>query len=111
MIYNINNLSNLCQYITERIVQIGSIIIYNLLSCFPKSLGCEYNIFPTFVYIVLFYSYFQLANNKEWGFHNARVNCVAWSPDTKLVASGSLDTNIIVWHVEKPAKHIIIKSK
>lgn len=52
-----------------------------------------------------------MANNKEWGFHNARVNCVAWSPDSQLVASGSLDTNIIIWSVAQPAKHIIIKSK
>lgn len=54
---------------------------------------------------------YQLANKHEWGFHNARVNCVAWSPDSLLVASGSLDTNIIIWSVEKPAKHIIIKSE
>ncbi|XP_028134206.2 actin-interacting protein 1 [Diabrotica virgifera virgifera] len=53
---------------------------------------------------------YKLANNQEWGFHNARVNCVAWSPDSLLVASGSLDTSIIIWHVEKPAKHIVIKS-
>ncbi|CAG9833138.1 unnamed protein product [Diabrotica balteata] len=53
---------------------------------------------------------YKLANNKEWGFHNARVNCVAWSPDSLLVASGSLDTSIIIWHVEKPANHIVIKS-
>ncbi|CAH1109792.1 unnamed protein product [Psylliodes chrysocephalus] len=53
---------------------------------------------------------YKLANNKEWGFHNARVNSVAWSPDSQLVASGSLDTSIIIWHVEKPAKHIIIKN-
>jgi WD40 repeat protein len=53
----------------------------------------------------------QLATNQEWGFHNARVNSVAWSPDSLLVASGSLDTSIIIWSVEKPAKHIIIKSK
>lgn len=55
--------------------------------------------------------YVQPGSDKEWGFHNARVNCVAWSPDSLLVASGSLDTNIIIWSVEKPAKHIIIKSK
>lgn len=39
------------------------------------------------------------------------MNCVAWSPDAQLVASGSLDTSIIIWSVAKPAKHIIIKSK
>ncbi|XP_014279934.1 actin-interacting protein 1 isoform X1 [Halyomorpha halys] len=53
---------------------------------------------------------FQLAHNKEWGFHNARVNCVAWSPNSIQVASGSLDTTIIIWSVLHPAKHTIIKN-
>ncbi|GJQ82263.1 putative actin-interacting protein 1-like [Trypoxylus dichotomus] len=53
---------------------------------------------------------YKPATNQEWGFHNARVNCIAWSPDSLLVASGGLDTNIIIWSVEKPNKHIIIKN-
>jgi len=53
----------------------------------------------------------QLAHNREWGFHNARVNSVAWSSNSDMVASGSLDTTIIIWSVTNPAKHTIIKSK
>nr|CAD7446755.1 unnamed protein product [Timema bartmani] len=53
---------------------------------------------------------YQLAHKKEWGFHNARVNCVAWSPNSLLVASGSLDTTIIIWSTHNPAKHTIIKN-
>uniref|UniRef100_A0A1A9WBM8 Actin-interacting protein 1 n=1 Tax=Glossina brevipalpis TaxID=37001 RepID=A0A1A9WBM8_9MUSC len=53
---------------------------------------------------------YKPAHNKEWGFHNARVNTVAWSPNSLLVASGSLDTNIIIWSVSNPAKHTIIKN-
>lgn len=53
---------------------------------------------------------FEIMNKQEWGFHNAKVNCVSWSPDSLLVASGSLDTSIIIWSVEKPTKHIIIKN-
>ncbi|KAK9883553.1 hypothetical protein WA026_001732 [Henosepilachna vigintioctopunctata] len=53
---------------------------------------------------------YELANNKEWGFHNARVNAVAWSPDSQLVASGSLDTSIIIWSVANPAKHMTVKN-
>ncbi|KAF6199443.1 hypothetical protein GE061_007469 [Apolygus lucorum] len=53
---------------------------------------------------------FEPAHNKEWGFHNARVNCVAWSPNSVQVASGSLDTTIIIWSVLHPAKHTIIKN-
>ena len=52
-----------------------------------------------------------MTKEDEWGFHSAKVNCVSWSPDSTMVASGSLDTSIIVWSVEKPAKHLIIKSK
>ncbi|XP_013173534.1 PREDICTED: actin-interacting protein 1 [Papilio xuthus] len=53
---------------------------------------------------------YTLAHNKEWGFHTARVNCVAWSPDSKRVASGSLDTSVIIWSVDTPAKHTVIKN-
>ncbi|XP_045779171.1 actin-interacting protein 1 [Maniola jurtina] len=53
---------------------------------------------------------YKLAHNKEWGFHTARVNCVAWSPDGARVASGSLDTSIIVWSVQTPAKHVAVKN-
>ncbi|KAJ8679892.1 hypothetical protein QAD02_015679 [Eretmocerus hayati] len=53
---------------------------------------------------------YKLAHNKEWGFHSARVNCVAWNPESTMVASGSLDTTIIIWSVANPAKHTIIKN-
>lgn len=53
---------------------------------------------------------YKPAHNKEWGFHNAKVNKVAWSPNSALVASGSLDTAIIIWSVASPAKHTIIKN-
>ncbi|XP_004522339.1 actin-interacting protein 1 [Ceratitis capitata] len=53
---------------------------------------------------------YKLAHNKEWGFHNARVNTVAWSPNSLLVASGSLDTTIIIWSLTNPSKHTIIKN-
>lgn len=49
------------------------------------------------------------AHNNEWGFHTARVNCLAWSPNSKALVSGGLDTNLIVWFPEQPGKHFIIK--
>ncbi|MED6144600.1 Actin-interacting protein 1-2 [Stylosanthes scabra] len=36
-------------------------------------------------------------------FHTARVNCLAWSPDSKLIATGSLDTCVIIYEIGKPA--------
>lgn len=63
------------------------------------------------IFINYFILIFKLAVKQEWGFHNARVNCVAWSPNSTFVASGSLDTNIIIWSLNSPSKHNIIKSK
>ncbi|KAI3659976.1 hypothetical protein MP638_000024 [Amoeboaphelidium occidentale] len=45
----------------------------------------------------------------EWVFQNARVNCVAWSPDGLHAVSGGLDRDVYVWSVEKPMKSIAIK--
>lgn len=36
-------------------------------------------------------------------FHTARINCLSWSPDSKLVATGSLDTCVIIYEIGKPA--------
>ncbi|XP_006819809.1 actin-interacting protein 1-like [Saccoglossus kowalevskii] len=47
--------------------------------------------------------------HQGWSFHTARVNCLAWSPDSRHMASGSLDTNIIIWSMENPNKRIVIK--
>jgi WD40 repeat protein len=46
----------------------------------------------------------------QWVFHSARVNCVGWSPDGEHACSGSLDTNIEIWSVKEPMKHIAIKN-
>ena len=40
-----------------------------------------------------------------------QVNCVAWAPNSLYVASGGLDTSIILWSVEAPDKHCIIRFK
>uniref|UniRef100_A0A0A9AMF5 Uncharacterized protein n=1 Tax=Arundo donax TaxID=35708 RepID=A0A0A9AMF5_ARUDO len=40
---------------------------------------------------------------KNMLFHTARINCLAWSPDSRLVATGSLDTCAIVYEIDKPA--------
>ncbi len=46
----------------------------------------------------------------QWVFHSARVNSIAFSPDGKHAVSGSLDTNVYVWSVEKPMRKVAIKS-
>lgn len=36
-------------------------------------------------------------------FHTARINALAWSPDSTKVATGSLDTCVIIYDISKPA--------
>lgn len=36
-------------------------------------------------------------------YHTARINCMAWSPDSTMVATGSLDTCVIIYEISKPA--------
>ncbi|WOL02858.1 actin-interacting protein 1-2 [Canna indica] len=44
---------------------------------------------------------------KNMLYHTARINCVAWSPDSHLVATGSLDTCVIIYELDKPASNRI----
>eukprot|EP00054_Salpingoeca_dolichothecata_P016768 m.98917 g.98917 ORF g.98917 m.98917 type:complete len:613 (-) comp22138_c0_seq1:57-1895(-) len=44
-----------------------------------------------------------------WQFHTAKVNTVAWSPDSKHIATGSLDTGVIVWSVANKTKKLKMK--
>jgi WD40 repeat protein len=44
----------------------------------------------------------------RWGGHSARINSVAFHPSGKYAVSGSLDTNVMVWSVEKPLKNVKI---
>ncbi|XP_071724705.1 actin-interacting protein 1-2 [Rutidosis leptorrhynchoides] len=39
---------------------------------------------------------------KNMLYHTARINCLAWSPNSSMVATGSLDTCVIVYEVDKP---------
>ncbi|KAG5634451.1 hypothetical protein H0H81_001907 [Sphagnurus paluster] len=46
----------------------------------------------------------------RWSFHSARINSLAWTPDSLHCASASLDTHVYVWSVAKPMKNIAIKN-
>jgi len=51
---------------------------------------------------------YKIAAEKEWSYHTARVNCSAWSPNGRYVATGGLDTNIIVWDLKNSGEHPVI---
>lgn len=42
----------------------------------------------------------------RWSAHTARITCLAWDDSENYAASGSLDTNVMVWSVEDPGKRI-----
>lgn len=42
----------------------------------------------------------------RWAYHSSRVLDAQWSPDSKYLASGGLDSGIFIYSVERPAKVI-----
>ncbi|XP_027340381.1 actin-interacting protein 1-2 [Abrus precatorius] len=44
---------------------------------------------------------------KNMLYHTARINCLAWSPDSCRIATGSLDMCVIVYEVDQPASNRI----
>ena len=41
----------------------------------------------------------------------ARVTSLAWSPDSRFIASAALDTNVLIYNMENPNKKIQIKGE
>ena len=39
----------------------------------------------------------------KWINHSGKIQCIAWHPASSILATGSLDTSIIIWKVGKPA--------
>ncbi|TFY78699.1 hypothetical protein EWM64_g5314 [Hericium alpestre] len=60
--------------------------------------------------IVLFDAKERKTITSRWSFHSARVNSIAWTADSQHCASGSLDTHVYVWSVQKPLRNIAIKN-
>jgi WD40 repeat protein len=42
--------------------------------------------------------------------HQSKITCLGWAPDSRRVATGGLDSKIIVWDVEGgPTKKIVFE--
>jgi len=37
---------------------------------------------------------------ETWTTHTAKVLCLAWCPDNVRIATGSIDTNVVIWNIE-----------
>lgn len=44
----------------------------------------------------------------KWVFHTSKITTLAWSPEGKYLASGSLDENIYIWSAANPATKLQI---
>ncbi|KAI9101542.1 hypothetical protein K1719_023786 [Acacia pycnantha] len=42
---------------------------------------------------------------KNMLYHTARINCLAWSPDNSRIATGSLDTCVIIYEIDQPVSN------
>ncbi|TFK49120.1 WD40 repeat-like protein [Heliocybe sulcata] len=60
--------------------------------------------------VVLFNVNERKAVTSRWSFHSGRINSLSWTADSRHCASGSLDTHVYVWSVEKPLRNIAIKN-
>jgi len=47
--------------------------------------------------------------SSNWVYHTSKIMSVAWSPDSAHLASGSVDSAVIVWSISDPAKRIHLK--
>ena len=71
-------------------------------------LGFSFSCIAVVVYwdeisLICIFFFLEQIKLKNMLYHTARINTVAWSPDSRLVATGSLDTCAIVYEIGKPA--------
>jgi len=46
---------------------------------------------------------------KDWVYHTARIDALAFSPNSSHVATGGLDQTLIIWSLENPTSRVTIK--
>lgn len=57
--------------------------------------------------IILYDLETKTVKTSRWAFHTSKINAISWRPEEEdLVATGSLDTHIIVYSVSKPMRTV-----
>lgn len=74
--------------------------LYSIGSVLPLLLNATFSILQLRHVSDIYFLQVKLNNML---FHTARINCVAWSPNNTMVATGSLDTCVIIYEIGKPA--------
>ncbi|KAK4471857.1 hypothetical protein MN116_005246 [Schistosoma mekongi] len=48
------------------------------------------------------------ALSEWWVLQSARITCIAWSPNGRRLATGSIDSSIVIWSLDEPKKPVIL---
>ncbi|KAH8875507.1 Actin-interacting protein 1 [Schistosoma japonicum] len=48
------------------------------------------------------------ALSEWWLRHSAKITCIGWSPNGRRLATGSIDSSIVIWSLDEPKKPVIL---
>ncbi|CAH8534593.1 unnamed protein product [Schistosoma bovis] len=48
------------------------------------------------------------ALSEWWLRHSARITCISWSPNGRRLATGSIDSSIVIWSLDEPRKQVVL---
>lgn len=51
------------------------------------------------------------ALSEWWLRHSARITCISWSPNGRRLATGSIDSSIVIWSLDEPRKQVVLTGK
>ncbi|CAH8495330.1 unnamed protein product [Schistosoma turkestanicum] len=48
------------------------------------------------------------ALSEYWQRHSARITCISWSPNGRRLATGGIDSSIVIWSLDEPNKPVVL---
>ena len=54
---------------------------------------------------------YENVTRELWQHHAGKITCLAWSPDSNLLATASVDTHCFIYSPNKVTSHVQIKSE